>query len=114
MPETETPIIRIPLEPVESTNLSGIGYDAEKKILSVRFRSGAIYNYANVDLDTATDFYAAPSRGSYFARNIKGKYPGMKATGTCPRCGAQHGFLGDTCADCGCDTYQDTPKESER
>ena len=112
MPETATPIIRIPLEEVESSNLHSIGYDPARKIAAVRFRSGAIYHYANVDQETMTQFYTAPSRGNFFARQIKGKFPGMKVTGTCRNCGSQHGYLGTVCEECGTSVYEDVRKSS--
>ena len=103
--------IKIPREAVSSSNLASIGYDHVKKILAVEFKNGAIFHYAGVSLETVTAFYVAPSRGAYFSANIKGKFSGQKMTGTCPKCGAVHGWIGDLCEDCGCAEYEDVRKE---
>jgi hypothetical protein len=98
-------VLRIPLDPVVSTNLAAIGYDPARKILAVKFRSsGAIYHYAGVSSETAFAFQHAESKGTYFARGIKGLYQGEKMTGPCPACG-DTGWIGDKCEDCGCATY---------
>lgn len=97
---------QIPLEPIDSSNLSAVGYHPEKAILAVQFKSGAVYHYASVPLAVVTDFYTALSKGQYYALHIKGKYQGQKMTGHCPACGAQ-GWIGDRCEDCGCAAYAD-------
>jgi hypothetical protein len=98
----------IPMEPVESSNLSAIGYDPERSILAVAFKSGAIFHYATIDQALFFEFYNSLSKGSFYADNIKGKMPGQKMTGECPKCGAKNGWIGETCADCGCEVYMDT------
>jgi len=41
----------IPLNPVRSTSIAGIGYDHEHKRLRVKFsRSGSVYDYLGVSL----------------------------------------------------------------
>jgi hypothetical protein len=101
---------KIPLEAVTSSNLAAIGYDPQKKILAVQFRSGAIFHYAGVSLETATAFYAAESKGKHFAHAIRGLYQGEKMTGPCPKCG-DTGWVGDRCEDCGCAAYVATPRK---
>lgn len=98
----------IPMEAVESSNLSAIGYDQDKHILAIQFKSGATYHYVSVASDQFFEFYNALSKGTYYSENIKGKLPGQKMTGECPKCGAKNGWIGETCADCGCEVYMDT------
>jgi hypothetical protein len=100
--------IRVPLEAIQSSNLQAIGYDPRRLILAVQFNSGDIYHYASVPLETFAEFYGADSKGRYYAANIRGKFTGQKMTGPCPKCGAR-GFAGETCADCGCATYELEP-----
>lgn len=96
----ESPIVKVPIEPITSSNLAGIGYDRERQLLAIQFKSGAIFYYADVDLDLATALYTAGSRGSYYSKHIKGKKQSLRVTGPCPRCGHE-GYIGDTCGDCG-------------
>lgn len=96
---TEDPPYRIPLHPVSSSNIEAIGYDDAKKILAVKFLSGAVFHYASVEADTALDLLHAESVGRYYTKNIKGKFAGAKMTGPCVACDAQ-GYIGDPCA-CG-------------
>lgn len=56
---------------VDSTSLAAIGYDYTKRTLRVVFRSGRIYDYKEVDPEVFQLFLKAPSKGSYFDRNIK-------------------------------------------
>jgi hypothetical protein len=105
--------IKIPLEPVVSSNLAAYGYDGPKQILAVEFKGGDIFHYAGVPLEVALAFLQAESKGSFYAQQIRGKYQGQKMTGHCPACGAL-GWVGDRCEDCGtaevaADPY--TPKE---
>lgn len=100
--------IKIPLEPLASSNLSASGYDSHKQILAVQFKGGAIYHYAGVPLDVAVDFHEAPSKGRYYGTTIRGKFQGHKMTGPCGSCGA-HGWVGDTCDDCGTNVFLEEP-----
>jgi hypothetical protein len=63
----------IPLQPVKSSQVKAIGYDAETKTLAVQFTrgAGAIYHYPNVEPDTHKAFVGAPSIGGYFGKHIK-------------------------------------------
>lgn len=103
---------RIPMEEVESSNLKAIGYDPERSILAIAFKSGAIFHYATVDQALFFEFYNALSKGTFYVENIKGKMPGQKMTGECPKCGDKNGWIGERCTDCGCADYVDTRRES--
>lgn len=63
----------IPLEPVVSSQVGAIGYDAATKTLAVQFTRGAraIYHYPGVERETYEAFKGAESIGSYFGKNLK-------------------------------------------
>lgn len=104
------PAEKIDLEAIESSNLAAVGYNPEKRILAIQFKSGQIYHYADVSLETATEFYGSESRGRYYAQHVRGKLAGQLMTGECPKCGHKHGWIGDTCSDCGTATYVEIPR----
>jgi hypothetical protein len=58
---------------VESSNIASIGYDPPT--LEVEFHHGGVYTYEGVPQEVYENFMAAPSKGRFFAENIKGKYP---------------------------------------
>jgi len=106
----------IPQEPVESSNIAARGYDLERRVLAVTFKSGDIWHYASVPPAKAEEFFAAPSAGRFYKAEIQGKFPAEKMTGPCPKCGDK-GRIGETCTDCGTAAYEPTPRpfvEDER
>lgn len=58
----------------ESSNISRFGYDADKCVLSVEFKSGGVYDYFDVPAAIFEQMQAAPSKGQFLAQNIKGHY----------------------------------------
>lgn len=71
----------IELIPVQSSNVSAIGYDPVTKTLRVTFLSGGIYDYEGVAEEIFQAFLHAESKGRYFRTNIKGHYPTYKLQG---------------------------------
>lgn len=61
-------------EPVSSSNLRSVGYDASSSTLEVEFHHGGIYQYYGVPESVYRAMMSADSVGSYFSRNIKGAY----------------------------------------
>jgi lysyl-tRNA synthetase class 2 len=59
---------------VDSTNIEKILYDEENQDLHVQFISGELYIYHQVSEMVYHDFLEAPSKGSYFNREIKSVY----------------------------------------
>lgn len=59
---------------VESSIIAAIGYDGLAKILHVQFKTGLTYLYFNVPINVYDEIFTAPSQGSYFSKNIRGKY----------------------------------------
>jgi len=105
----------IPLELVSSSSLAGIGYDGdeERGTLAVQFQNGHVFHYASVPHRLWREFQMIPSKGQFYAGEIKGRYRGEKVTGACPSCG-DVGYLGQVCTDCGVESYTQTQKQHER
>lgn len=61
-------------QPVISSNLASVGYDADSMILEVEFNNGSVYQYYNVPASVYRGLMSAPSHGSYLAHNVKGIY----------------------------------------
>lgn len=99
-------VYRIPMLPVSSSNLASVGYDDEKRILSVEFQNGGIFHYAGISADLALDLVNAESIGRFYHQHIRGKFEGAKMTGPCPNCGYT-GYIGATCSDCGTEKHID-------
>jgi hypothetical protein len=60
---------------VESTTLRALAYDGARQILRLEFRSRAIYYYYGVPAAVHEALLGAPSKGSYFNRAIRGRFP---------------------------------------
>jgi len=60
---------------VESTTLATVAYDKAHELLQLEFRSGAIYQYFGVAAAVHEELLGAPSKGSYFNRFIRGRFP---------------------------------------
>lgn len=67
---------------VTSSQISGYHYDAQAKVLTVRFNRGGVYAYSNVPANVVDDvFVKAESVGSAFHAAIKASptlYPYVK------------------------------------
>ena len=60
---------------VESTTLAMVGYDENLKRLQLGFCSRAVYLYFGVPATVYEGLLDAPSKGRYFNRTIRGRYP---------------------------------------
>jgi hypothetical protein len=60
---------------VDSTAINGINYDEDRHKLFVRFTSGAEYVYVGVPSPVHRAFADAPSKGGFFSREIRDRYP---------------------------------------
>ncbi len=59
-------------KPVKSSLLSSVGYDAEKQILEVEFKSkGRVYRYKDVPPQKVADMMLDKSIGAFFLTRIK-------------------------------------------
>lgn len=59
---------------VQSSNLSGVHYDPDTQVLTVEFKNGGQYSYADVPQDEYDSLMGAGSKGSYFNNYIKDSY----------------------------------------
>ena len=62
------------LQPVNSSNLAGVGYDAESQTLTIEFRKSDTYEFYDVPESVYQELMSAGSLGEYFANSIRGKY----------------------------------------
>jgi hypothetical protein len=62
-------------DPVSSSNIVSVGYDAPSETLEIEFMSGSVYQYYNVPQSIYDAFIAAPSAGQFFAYQIKNAFP---------------------------------------
>jgi len=70
-PATSAPMT----EQVDSSLIKSVSYDAAVSILSVVLvGENETYEYKNVPESVYKELMAAESKGSYFVKNIKGKY----------------------------------------
>ena len=94
--------VQVELFAVESSNLAGIGYDQAAEVLAVEFKprsgrqKGPIFHYEGVKQAVFDDLVNAVSVGSFYARNIKGKYSAKRVTGPCSEC-QEEGPIGEWC-----------------
>ncbi|HLO50088.1 MAG TPA: KTSC domain-containing protein [Kamptonema sp.] len=65
---------QIAMLPVSSSMAKAIGYDADSQTLQIEFRSGAVYQYADVEEDTWESLRNADSTGKFFNSEIKNCY----------------------------------------
>lgn len=63
------------LTAIESTTLAGAAYDSSTQVLKLEFQSRAIYCYFCVPLQVWQQLTTAESKGAYFNRNIRGRFP---------------------------------------
>lgn len=87
-------------EAIDSSNLVSIGYSADRQVCAVEFKSRLILHYSGVPLETAAEFYAAPSKGRFYSQRIRGKFTAQSMTGPCNVCQAI-GIIGEPCLECG-------------
>jgi hypothetical protein len=62
-------------QPVESSSLQSVGYDATNQVLEVQFRTGRVYRYLGVPPDVYTALMQASSLGAFFNARIRDHYP---------------------------------------
>ena len=67
---------------VQSTTLAALAYDEAHETLQLEFRSRAIYRYFGVPARVYEALLAAPSKGKYFNRTIRGKFRYSRAANT--------------------------------
>jgi hypothetical protein len=63
---------------IHSSVLQSAGYDESAKILELEFHGGGTYDYFNLSPRMFKKFIDAESKGQFFVKKIKGKYPELK------------------------------------
>jgi hypothetical protein len=63
-----------------SSVIAGFDYEPESEELTVLFRSGRVYVYRQVPEEVFLAFKAAPSKGAFFNRRIRDRYPFAEVT----------------------------------
>jgi hypothetical protein len=64
--------------PVASSALSAVGYDPERQVLRVEFRSRAMHEYEGVGPAKYQAVLGAPSLGRHFRKHILGQHTQRK------------------------------------
>lgn len=67
------------MQPVHSSNIDAIGYNADAQELHVKFKGGSTYHFFGVTPEQHADLMGAQSKGSHFARQIRPHHPAKKA-----------------------------------
>jgi hypothetical protein len=67
--------VGIILQPVDSSMLASVGYDAISEDLVVLFNTGKAYTYRKVPLKVYLGLISAESKGKYMNEKIIGVYP---------------------------------------
>lgn len=68
-------------QPVESSSLRSVGYDAARQELEIEFHDGTIYLYGNVPAPVYAALLRAESKGGYFNAEIREQYVYHKVAG---------------------------------
>ena len=67
--------VDIELQPVQSSFLDKVGYDAESQTLAIQMNhSSDVYYYKAVPQSLYDALLAADSKGAFYVKNIKGKF----------------------------------------
>ena len=67
------------MQPVSSSNIAAVGYDADSQTVYVQFLNGSTYAYKGVPAHEFENLRTAASVGSYLNRNFKNVYPYERA-----------------------------------
>ena len=59
---------------VDSSTISRMAYTAERKVLTVEFKSGTRYEYFDVPPVVFEEMKGSASKGQYLAANVKGRF----------------------------------------
>ena len=67
------------MQPVSSSNIAALGYDADNQMVYVQFLNNSTYVYKGVPEHEYENLRTAASVGSYFNRNFRNVYPYERA-----------------------------------
>lgn len=63
------------MQPVESTSVEAVGFDAARNELWLRYVGGDTYVYAMVPRSVVDALFAADSIGAFVNQHVKPRYP---------------------------------------
>lgn len=63
-------------EEIQSSVIASAGYDEDRQVLEIKFRTGRIYHYRQVPRAVYETFMTADSAGKYFNDVIRTSYEG--------------------------------------
>ena len=66
-----------PRQTVASSLIASLGYSSDA-VLEIQFTTGAIYRYFTVPRSVYASFLAAQSKGLFFNRHIKPRFPSQR------------------------------------
>ncbi len=69
------------VQPVESSVIRAVGYDAGSRTLQVEFSSGAVYQYFDVPPEEHAALLRAESLGRYFREHVRDSYRYVRVRG---------------------------------
>ena len=64
------------LKPVQSSNITHVGYEPATKEMQITFNSGKTYSYTDVEPEHYQQLINADSIGSHFSKWIRPNYSG--------------------------------------
>ena len=67
-------VIAFPLLKTESVVIDSFDYDADKKILKIKFKNGSVYKYNDVPESIYKELKETASAGQYFNARIRDRY----------------------------------------
>jgi hypothetical protein len=70
----------IPRQPVQSSDIAGVGYDAASQTLEIEFHATGVYRYFSVPPAVFDSLLNTPSPGKFFLQHIKGKFAWEKVS----------------------------------
>ncbi len=74
-----TSSIPVDLQPVDSSAVKAIGYDAATQTLFVQMLATTeVYAYENVPAKVYDSFLSSKSKGRFYTDKVKGKFPSAK------------------------------------
>jgi KTSC domain len=62
------------MQSVTSRAISAVGYDGTNHRMKILFNNGKIYDFCNVPRHIYEEILSASSKGTYYNKNIRGRY----------------------------------------
>ena len=81
----ETTEAMVEVQCLKSKSLARALYDTSRRVLEIEFRTGEIYCYSKVPKEVFDGLADAESKGQYFGKFIRGKFPFTKKESTARR-----------------------------